>query len=175
MDKTIDTYKQMDRYQAKEPGDLTNFIDELNLPFISNLKHIIDINEDTRLLVESICNVTNFKKKELKPDQLIQMSNRIMPKTDSFIDDICSEEMRSIFNRVNRICDSYGKNLISSEEFTKMMEQIKKDKEEVEEAYTKDRIKHRVEDYQGMLSVFTEGSQSFLTTQVAISQLKSML
>ena len=109
-----------------------------------------------------------------------QSQIKVVDEVTKFVDELNlphTAELKSIedINCVAKLCDLVGKNLISEVEFTKLMEQVRKDKVVFEEAYTKDRIKHQVQDFQGMLNVFSEGSQSFLTTKDAISKLISML
>jgi hypothetical protein len=176
MDKLIDTHHKIDKHQAKATDELSKLINECSLVSASKSKHIRDIDDDTKL---SIKNSEKMHQHPEKKDDKNNMSDHSpsegINKLNSSSENNYSGDMRSIFDRVNNLCDSLSRNLISHEEFTRFMEQVKKDKEELEEAYRKDTIKHRVEDYQGMLSVFTEGSQAFLTTKAAISQLSSML
>ena len=170
MNKTIDSHHKIDKHQTRETDELSNFITKLTLTSISKSKHISDIKDGTDLSIE-------HGKHDEKVDELTNQkdSNQAIDKLDSVSENTYSGEMRSIFDRVNNVCDLLSRSLISHEEFIRLMEQVKKDKEEFEEAYRKHTIEHRVEDFQGMLSVFVEGSQSFLATKAAISQLNSML
>lgn len=177
MNTKIDHLQEnVDRPTLHEMDKLSRFIRDLSLSSVSELEPILDMNFSHKLSLEhpsakedsSHENEARFN--ENKHDNKVSDNE-----SNSRANNIYSEDKRTIFDRVNNLCDSLSRNLISHEEFTRLMEQVRKDKEEFEEAYRKDTIKHRVEDYQGMLSVFMEGSQSFLATKAAISQLSSML
>ncbi len=146
MDKAVNNRQKQDHESTKLVDKFDQLVSELELSLTTNLNKVNDISVDSK-----------------------SKDANLSPSITS------SGDLRSISTRMNDIYDSYSRNLISQEEFTKLMEEIKKDKEQVLEIYRKDRIKHRMEDYQGMLNVFTSGSQAFLTTKDAIAQLNAML
>lgn len=177
MDKTVDhVHSKTDRHSSRKMDEISKLIKELSLASISELEPILDMNCSHKSSREHPLAQKDSSHKENKMlEKNKHNDHKSDDKNNSRRDEAYLSDLRSISDRVNNLCDSLSRNLITYKEFIELMEQIKKDKEVLEETYRKSMIKHRVEDYQGMLSIFEKGSQAFLATKVAISQLNSLL
>ena len=193
MNKAIDIYNKIDKHESRLTNKLSELIDDLSLGSITETLNLgEDLNDKTRLrgslnLIDSVNDLSNALSQNLisasEFTELMEQVRKDKENNARLEAYLLQEKIKNrmtidslyLVDRVNDLSNALSQNLISASEFTELMDQVRKDKEKIEEDNAQARIKHRISDFEGMLSVFTEGSQAFLSTKVAISQLNSLL